>query len=83
MSGSTYKLPFVCLRDTRSKTFQYKINERLVLTNKRLYIMKLFDFELCSFCGIEAETPEHLFTERQHACTVALERMSNLATYKI
>ena len=36
---------------------------------KRLYKMKLVDTESCSFCGTEAETVEHLFTECNHACS--------------
>lgn len=63
-----YKMPFVCLSDTKSRTFQYKINTRTLLLNKRLYKMKIVDSELCTFCKQVDETPEHIFAECQHAC---------------
>ena len=36
--------------DTLLCTFQYKINNRILYTNDKLYIFKLTDTELCSFC---------------------------------
>ena len=61
-------MPFVCLVDTKSRTFQYKINTRTLLLNKRLHKMKIVDSELCTFCKQVEETPEHIFAECQHAC---------------
>ena len=63
-----YKMPFVCLTDTKSRTLKYKTNTRTLLLNKRLHKMKIVESELCTFCKQEEETPEHIFTECQHVC---------------
>ena len=42
--------------DTLLRTFQYKINNRILYTNDKLYIFKLTDTELCSFCTETKET---------------------------
>jgi len=55
--------------DTKSRTFQYKINMRSLLLNKQLNKMKIIESDLCTFCKLEPETPEHLFTECKHTCT--------------
>ena len=45
--------------DTLLRTFQYKINNRILYTNDKLYIFKLTDTELCSFCTETKETLLH------------------------
>lgn len=42
---------------------QYQILHRIVPTNNYLYKIKLKDSPLCSFCKLNIETIEHLFTE--------------------
>ena len=55
-----YSLNFQCTVETRLRSFQYKILQRILTTNKFLNICKIND-NLCYFCNNEIETLEHLF----------------------
>ena len=57
-----YNLPFKVLLDTKSREFQYKILNRYLTTNSFLYKIRLTASPLCTFCGLESESLEHLFT---------------------
>lgn len=50
-----------CCHDTYLKNFQYKLLLRILPTNSFLYKIKLKATNLCSLCGLEDETLEHLF----------------------
>ena len=56
-----YSLPFQVALDTKTRDFQYKILNRILFTNAKLSKLKLVESPLCSFCGKDEETPEHLF----------------------
>ena len=56
-----YSLPFQVALDTYTRDFQYKILNRILFTNAKLYKLKLVESPLCTFCGKDEETPEHLF----------------------
>ena len=56
-----YSLPFQVAIDTRTGEFQYKLLNRIVFTNTKLSKFGKVESPSCTFCGIEDETPEHLF----------------------
>ena len=56
-----YSLPFQVALDTKTRDFQYKILNRILFTNAKFSKLKLVESPLCSFCGKDEETPEHLF----------------------
>jgi len=55
-----YNLPFKVLNDTKSREFQYKILNRCLTTNAFLHKIGLIASPLCTFCGAESESLEHL-----------------------
>ena len=55
-----YNLPFKVLNDTKSREFQYKILNRYLTTNAFLHKIGLRTSPLCTFCGAESESLEHL-----------------------
>ena len=48
------------LNDTKSREFQYKILNRYLTTNAFLHKIGLIASPLCTFCGAESESLEHL-----------------------
>ena len=57
---SIYLIPHLVTLDTKTRTFQYKVLNRIIFTNKTLYKMRLVDSPLCTFCKISDESLEHL-----------------------
>ena len=55
-----YSLAFVVTLDTRLRAFQYKLLNRIVYTNDKLFKYKMVDSPLCTFCKTEEESLEHL-----------------------
>ena len=55
-----FTLNFLCTNENKMRSFQYKILQRSLTTNKFLNICKLGE-DKCYFCKIEVETLEHLF----------------------
>ena len=55
-----YLIPHLVTLDTKTRTFQYKVLNRIIFTNKTLYKMRLVDSPLCTFCKISDESLEHL-----------------------
>ena len=58
-----YILSCIVTINTRFRVFQYKVLKNALYLNKHLYIFKLRDTELCSFCNQEDETIIHLFAK--------------------
>ena len=56
-----YLIPHKVTLDIRTRIFQYKLLNRILYTNNLLYKMKLSETPLCTFCGLNEESPEHLF----------------------
>ena len=56
-----YLIPHKVTLDIRTRIFQYKLLNRIVYANKLLYKIKLLDTSLCTFCGEDEESLEHLF----------------------
>ncbi len=55
-----YSLSSKVLIDTKSREFQHKILSRYLTTNLFLYKIGLIASPLCTFCGLESESLEHL-----------------------
>ena len=58
-----YELPFFLTKDSMLQWFQYRINHRLLGTNRLMFKMGIVDKENCSFCNHFSETILHLFWE--------------------
>ena len=56
-------IPKTCNRDTWMYMFQYKILHRILATNSKLFLYKIFESPLCSFCKSADETILHLYCE--------------------
>jgi exonuclease III len=52
------KLPYKCIRDTRTQTLQYKLTHKILNTNSWLHKIKIIDSPKCRFCKLD-ETIEH------------------------
>ena len=55
-----YSLPFRSCKEVKTKIFQYKINMDSLMTNVRLFKMKIVDDDSCSFCSKLPETMMHI-----------------------
>ena len=42
--------PYICLRETKLQSFQYKIINRIINCNKKLFDMKIKNSSVCSYC---------------------------------
>ena len=58
MWNKIYSLPFQVALDTYMRDFQYKILNRILFTNSKLFKLKLVESPLCSFCDKNEETLE-------------------------
>ena len=56
-----YILPRIVTNNTRLRDFQYKVLNNALYLNKHIFIFKLSDTKLCSFCNQEDETDINLF----------------------
>ena len=54
-------MPFQISNNSKYQWFQFKINHKILTTNKFLLKLKIRDDSLCTFCNLEVETIEHLF----------------------
>lgn len=48
------------------RNFQYNLLMHNIVTNRSLFIWKILDHDLCTFCKTERETSTHLFFECRH-----------------
>jgi hypothetical protein len=56
-----FKLPFIVTQNTKLQWLQYRINQRILGTNKFLYKIKVKDDAFCTFCQEDEETIDHIF----------------------
>ena len=56
-----FKLPFCAIRNTKIQYFQFRFLHRVLGVNDYLFKLNTVNSPLCSFCGAENETLEHLF----------------------
>ena len=66
--SNIYLMPFKASHDVRTRIFQYKINLNCLMTNSRLFKMKIVDNVNCSLCSNFPETLKHIFWD----CTYAI-----------
>ena len=60
---SSYGLAFLCTRESKLRTFQFKFLHRRIATNSYLFKTGIASDNLCSFCKERKETFLHLFWE--------------------
>ena len=56
----TYNLNLKYIDETKLRNFQFKINNKISVTNSFLYEMNKVDNDLCSYCRKETESILHL-----------------------
>lgn len=60
---SINKLPFVVTKNTKILWLQYRVNQRILTTNKFANKINITSTPFCTFCKNEIETIEHLLWE--------------------
>ena len=60
--GKVYVLTFHCTLDTKIREFHYKILNCILFTNVKLNLIGLVESPSCTFCQVEAESVEHLYS---------------------
>ena len=58
-----YYMAFKATLDSHLRTFQFRIINRILITNRQLKLYQIKNSEHCEFCRVETETYEHLFFE--------------------
>ena len=48
--ADVFMRPYICLRETKLQSFQYKIINRIINCNKKLFDMKIKNSPACSYC---------------------------------
>ena len=56
-----YLLSFRTTLETKLREFQFKILNRIVFTNEKLFRFDMAESDKCAFCQTEVESIEHLF----------------------
>ena len=77
-----YSLSFNATLDTKLRVFQYKILNRILYTNSKLFAFKIVDSPLCTFCKKEEESLEHLLFYCKIVDLFWKEVLSWIAIYK-
>ena len=72
-----YSLPYKCTLDTSLHWLQYRILHRILATNTLPFKMNIVQSDICSFCGTERETLEHLFYD----CYIVKEFLSDICQW--
>lgn len=62
-----FMIPHNVTMNTKLISFQFQILHRILCTNSRLFIFKILDTEMCSFCHETKESISHLFYGCLHA----------------
>lgn len=62
---------------TKFRDFQFRLLHNIIVTNQKLFLWKLIDSNLCSFCKAEVETTLHLFCY----CKKVLELWDDIDLY--
>ena len=66
-SWKKYHSVIKALNEVRSKDFQYKITNKILVTNSFLYRINKTDDNLCEYCHEQPETVFHLFVQCEEA----------------
>ena len=67
--NKVYLLAFQTTLESKLREFQYKILNRIVFTNEKLFRLGIVESPKCDFCQDEAESIEHLL----FSCTISSE----------
>ena len=81
-----YSLPFKVSNEVRTRIFQYKINLNCLMTNSKLFKMRIISNDECSFCNSHQETMRHLFFDciyTQHFWTSFIHWLMEISQMKI
>ena len=57
---SVYSLSFRATLESKLREFQFKILNRIIFTNEKLFRFGMADSPSCAFCQTEVESVEHL-----------------------
>ena len=68
---------FIVTKDSKLRSFQFKLNNRILTTNDFVFKIGLSENRFCTFCNDYIETISHLFG----SCTVVLNFFTNLLTH--
>lgn len=58
-----YYMPFRATLDSHMRSFQFKLVNRTLITNRHLKLYNIKEQDYCEFCKVQTETYEHLFFE--------------------
>ena len=72
-----YSMPYNASIDTTIQSFQYKLINRIIPTNKFLFKCKLVSSTLCDLCLSNEETITHMFWE----CPIIQDIWNNLNSF--
>lgn len=76
-----FTIPYNVTVNKKLISFQFQILHRILFTNSRLFISKILDTEMCSFCHEPNESISHLFYGCLHARKIWItiqEKLKNL-----
>lgn len=65
-----YTAMYQCTSDSNLLDFQYRIIHRILVTNRSLVRFGIQESEMCSYCGQEQETLQHLFIDCPHVSSL-------------
>ena len=68
---------FMITNDAKFRSFQFKINNRILTTNDFVYKIGRSDNRKCTFCDLYIETISHLFG----TCTIVLDFYAQLINF--
>ena len=72
-----YILPHITTIKTYLRSFQYKILNKILFLTKKLFVFRMKNTPLCSFCKKEEGTPLHIF----RGCSSVIYLWQQLATF--
>lgn len=81
-----FMIPHNVTMNTKLISFQFQILHRILCTNSRLFIFKILDTEMCSFCHETKESISHLFYGCLHARNIWItiqEKLKNLCNIDV
>ena len=73
-----YRHPFEITKNSKLQWLQYRINHKILVTNKLLFKLGIKDNNLCFFCEREIETVEHLLWHCQKVQDLLLQLKTHL-----
>ena len=78
---SVYSLSFRTTLESKLREFQFKILNRIVFTNEKLFRFGMADSPSCAFCQTEVESVEHLLSSCRVSSSFWKHVLSSLRDY--